>query len=327
MQTDQQLSGAIHSSRSKERDKVASALKRRFRVVAAVTFHYVLLFGLSFVFIYPMLYMFSKSLMTPADLTDASVQWLPKKLSFSNYEYAFEELVFVKSFFNSMVTSLIPALIQILSCAIAGYGLARYRFPGYTLLLGMVLFSFLIPPQTIVVPLYMLFSDMNWINTYLPYIVPPLFGHGLRGALFVLIFMQFFRGLPYQMEEAARIDGASAFRTFWSIMMPLARPAMLVVFLFSLVWHWNDLFQPSLYTMLNENFNLTQYLSIMDGKGEQELSQGLGGAASDLVGLAPTFQNRVMAGALMTILPMLLLYLFTQRYFVEGVERAGIAGE
>lgn len=327
MQTDQQLSGAIHSSRSKERDKVASALKRRFRVVAAVTFHYVLLFGLSFVFIYPMLYMFSKSLMTPADLTDASVQWLPKKLSFSNYEYAFEELVFVKSFFNSMVTSLIPALIQILSCAIAGYGLARYRFPGYTLLLGMVLFSFLVPPQTIVVPLYMLFSDMNWINTYLPYIVPPLFGHGLRGALFVLIFMQFFRGLPYQMEEAARIDGASAFRTFWSIMMPLARPAMLVVFLFSLVWHWNDLFQPSLYTMLNENFNLTQYLSIMDGKGEQELSQGLGGAASDLVGLAPTFQNRVMAGALMTILPMLLLYLFTQRYFVEGVERAGIAGE
>lgn len=327
MQTDQQLSGAIHSSRSKERDKVASALKRRFRVVAAVTFHYVLLFGLSFVFIYPMLYMFSKSLMTPADLTDASVQWLPKKLSFSNYEYAFEELVFVKSFFNSMVTSLIPALIQILSCAIAGYGLARYRFPGYTLLLGMVLFSFLVPPQTIVVPLYMLFSDMNWINTYLPYIVPPLFGHGLRGALFVLIFMQFFRGLPYQMEEAARIDGASAFRTFWSIMMPLARPAMLVVFLFSLVWHWNDLFQPSLYTMLNENFNLTQYLSIMDGKGEQELSKGLGGAASDLVGLAPTFQNRVMAGALMTILPMLLLYLFTQRYFVEGVERAGIAGE
>lgn len=327
MQTDQQLSGAIHSSRSKERDKAASALKRRFRVVAAVTFHYVLLFGLSFVFIYPMLYMFSKSLMTPADLTDASVQWLPKKLSFFNYEYAFEELVFVKSFFNSMVTSLIPALIQILSCAIAGYGLARYRFPGYTLLLGMVLFSFLVPPQTIVVPLYMLFSDMNWINTYLPYIVPPLFGHGLRGALFVLIFMQFFRGLPYQMEEAARIDGASAFRTFWSIMMPLARPAMLVVFLFSLVWHWNDLFQPSLYTMLNENFNLTQYLSIMDGKGEQELSQGLGGAASDLVGLAPTFQNRVMAGALMTILPMLLLYLFTQRYFVEGVERAGIAGE
>jgi multiple sugar transport system permease protein len=274
-----------------------------------------------------MLYMFSKSLMTPADLTDASVQWLPKKLSFSNYEYAFEELVFVKSFFNSMVTSLIPALIQILTCAIAGYGLARYRFPGYTLLLGMVLFSFLVPPQTIVVPIYMLFSDMNWINTYFPYIVPPLFGHGLRGALFVLIFMQFFRGLPYQMEEAARIDGASAFRTFWSIMMPLARPAMLVVFLFSLVWHWNDLFQPSLFTMLNENFNLTQYLSIMDGKGEQELSQGLGGAASDLVGLAPTFQNRVMAGALMTILPMLLLYLFTQRYFVEGVERAGIAGE
>jgi multiple sugar transport system permease protein len=327
MQSDQPLSGAIHSIRSDRRDQAVSAFKRRFRGGAADTFHYVMLFGLSFVFIYPMLYMFSKSLMQPADLTDASVQWIPKKLSFSNYEYAYQELVFVKSFINSMMTSLLPALIQILSCAIAGYGFARYRFPGYTLLLGMVLFAFLVPPQTIVVPLYMLFSDMNWINTFFPYIVPPLFGHGLRGALFVLIFMQFFRGLPYQMEEAARIDGASAFRTFWSIMLPLARPAMLVVFLFSLVWHWNDLFQPSLFTMLNENFNLTQYLAIMDGKGQQELTQGLGGAASDLVGLAPTFQNRVMAGALMTILPMLLLYLFTQRYFVEGVERAGIAGE
>lgn len=327
MQTGYPISGDVQKIRSKGRDTAVSALKRRFRVVVSVTFHYVMLLSLSFVFIYPMLYMFSKSLMQPADLTDATVQWIPKELSFANYEFALKELVFVKSFVNSVMTSFFPALIQTLTCAVAGYGFARYRFPGYTLLLGMVLFAFLVPPQTIVVPLYMLFSDLNWINTYFPYVVPPIFGHGLRGALFVLIFMQFFRGLPYQMEEAARMDGASAFRTFWSIMLPLARSAMLVVVLFSLVWHWNDLFEPSLFTMLTEKFNLTQYLAIMDGKGDQEIQQGLGGAASGLVGLAPTFQNRVMAGALLTILPMLLLYLFTQRYFVEGVERAGIAGE
>lgn len=327
MQADTLFRSAIHKIRSVGQGGTVSALKRRFRSGAAITFHYVMMLNLSFVFIYPMLYMLSKSLMQPIDLTDASVQWIPKELSFANYKYAFQELHYSRSFIYSIQTSLIPALIQILSCAIAGYGFARYRFPGYTLLLGMVLFTFLVPPQTITVPIFMLFSDLHWVNTILPFIVPALFGHGLRGALFVLIFMQFFRGLPSQLEEAARIDGASAFRTFWSIMLPLARSAMLVVFLFSLVWQWNDLFQPSLFTTLNEKFNLTQFMAIIDGQGEREIQQGLGSASSGQVALVPTFLNRIMAGALITILPMLLLYLFTQKYFVEGVERAGIAGE
>lgn len=322
-----ELKAAFHRIRSAGRDRAVSALKRRFRTGAAVTFHYVMLCSLSFVFIYPILYMFSKSLMQSIDLTDASVQWIPKDLSFVNYKSAFQELHYIRSLIFTIQTSLIPAMIQIFTCAVAGYGFARYRFPGYTLLLGMVLFTFLVPPQTISVPLFMFFSDLHWLNTNWPFIVPPLFGHGLRGALFVLIFMQFFRGLPSQLEEAAKIDGASAFRTFWSIMLPLARSAMLVVFLFSLVWHWNDLFQPSLFTTLSDKFNLTQYMAVIDGKGVQELQQGLGGATSGQVGLAPTFLNRIMAGALMTILPMLLLYLFTQKYFVEGIERAGIAGE
>ena len=226
------------------------------------------------------------------------------------------------------MTSLIPALIQIFSCAIVGYGFARYRFPGHTLCLALVLFTFLVPPQTIVVPLYMFFSNFEWINTYFPFIVPPLFGHGLRGALFVLIFMQFFRGLPHQLEESARIDGAGAFRTFWTIMLPLARSAMLVVFLFSLVWHWNDTFQPGLYLTLNEHFNLTQMLAVMNGQGEAAKAAGTGGTAmASVLADVPTFMNRVMAGALLTILPMLILYMFTQRYFVESLERTGIAGD
>ncbi len=303
---------------------------RRIRETVSKLFLYVVLLSLSFVFVYPMLYIFSQSLMQAADVADATVQWIPKELSFQNYVFAFERLAYWKSFLNSAVISLGPALIQIVSCAVVGYGFARYRFPGYNVCLALVLFTFLVPPETIVVPLFVFFSDLGWINTYLPFLVPSLFGHGLRGALFVLIFMQFFRGMPHELEEAARIDGAGAFRTFWTIMLPLARPAMLVVFLFSLVWHWNDVFEPNLYIMLNEHFNLTQQLAILNGEGQLELAQANAANTvnrAGVIGQAPTNLNRVMAGSLLTILPMLILYLFTQRYFVESVERTGIAGE
>lgn len=307
--------------------KVRAIPVRKVRTFGYNLFHYAVLFSLSFVFIYPMLYIVSQSLMQTNDIADATVQWIPKELSFEHYRFAFEKLRYWRSFTNSVVTSLGPALLQILSCAIVGYGFARYRFPGYRLLLGLVLFTFLVPPQTIVVPLYMFFGDLGWINTYLPFLVPSAFGHGLRGALFVLIFIQFFRGLPHQLEESARIDGAGAFRTFRSIMLPLAGPAMLVVFLFSIVWHWNDVFEPNLYFMVSDHYNLPQQLSILDLQGQQRLIDARRVMGGNLMGSVPTSYNRNMAGALLVILPLVVLYGYAQRYFVESVERTGIAGE
>ncbi|MFB9278603.1 carbohydrate ABC transporter permease [Cohnella cellulosilytica] len=300
---------------------------RKVRSLGTQLFHYAVLASLSFVFIYPMLYIVSQSLMQANDIADATVKWIPKELSFEHYRFAFDRLNFWKSFMNSAFTSLGPAVLQIVSCAIVGYGFARYRFPGHTLLMGLVLFTFLVPPQTIVVPLYMFFSDLGWINTVLPFLVPSAFGHGLRGALFVLIFIQFFRGLPSQLEESARIDGAGAFRTFRSIMLPLAGPAMLVVFLFSVVWHWNDIFQPNLYLMLTDHYNLPQRLMILDTQGEQRLSDAQKMMGGGLIGSVPTNYNRSMAGALLTILPLVILYGYAQRYFVESLERTGLAGD
>ncbi|XID90951.1 carbohydrate ABC transporter permease [Paenibacillaceae bacterium WGS1546] len=300
---------------------------RKVRSFGSNLFHYAVLASLSFVFIYPMLYIVSQSFMQANDIADATVKWIPKELSFEHFRFAFDRLNFWGSFMNSTVTSLGPALLQIVSCAIVGYGFARYRFPGHALLLGLVLFTFLVPPQTIVVPLYMFFSDLGWINTVLPFLVPSAFGHGLRGALFVLIFIQFFRGLPFQLEESARIDGAGAFRTFRSIMLPLAGPAMLVVFLFSVVWHWNDVFQPNLYLMLTEHYNLPQRLMILDTQGEQRLSDAQKMMGGGLIGSVPTNYNRSMAGALLTILPLVILYGYAQRYFVESLERTGLAGD
>jgi multiple sugar transport system permease protein len=305
-----------------------TVMARRIKEVISKIFMYVVAISLSFVFIFPMIYMFSKSLMQSSDVADATVQWIPKMLSFNNYSYAFENLEYWNAFTNSSIIALGGALAQVLVCAIVGYGFARYRFPGYGVCLALVLFTFLVPPQTITVPLYLMMSDIplfnwRWIDTYYPFIVPGLFGHGLKGSLFVLIFVQFFRRLPAQLEEASRIDGAGAFRTYWTIMLPLARPAMLVVFLFSVVWHWNDVFQPYLYLMTPDHFNLSQNLGILNGDGEKELASSYTGA----IGAPPTNENRIMAAAMLTILPIFILYLFTQRYFVESVERTGIAGE
>lgn len=210
------------TTRLKASGKLDRVVKRSLQVLN-IAFYYLVILSLTFVFLYPLLYMVSKSMMQVTDVADATVQWLPKKISFGNYFLAWDSLKFWAGFANSAIISFGSAVLQILSCSLIGYGFARYRFPGYAVCFVLLLFTFLVPPQTIVVPLYLFFSDLGWINTHLPFVVPSMFGHGLKGALFVLIFIQFYRGMPKVLEEAARIDGAGAFRTYWKIMFPIAK--------------------------------------------------------------------------------------------------------
>jgi len=311
-----------------DHDKKA-LLMRRTKSIIGNTFYYVLLFSLSFVFVYPLLYMISQSFMRPSDVADATVQWLPKVLTFQNYIEAFKSINYWNGLLNSIWISFGSAILQIISCSFIGYGFARYKFPLKGLWLALLVFTFLVPPQTIVVPLYIFFSDLGWINTLFPFIFPSLFGFGLKGALFVLIFIQFYLNLPKVLEEAAKIDGAGPFRTYWIIMFPLAKPAMIVVFLFSVVWNWNDVFQPNMYLLVPDYFNLAQNLSTFNGnanaQGVNQMSQMV--ASSDAFGLTPTLLNQIMAAVMLTILPIVILYLFVQRAFVEGIERSGISGE
>ncbi|NIK79592.1 multiple sugar transport system permease protein [Paenibacillus castaneae] len=300
---------------------------KRGRGIVGTLFFYLVILSLAFVFVYPLLYMVSKSLMRPEDVADATIQWIPKQFSLRNYAIAMDEIKFWPGLLNSIIISFGSAILQVVSCSIVGYGFARFRFPGQAFFLALVVFTFLVPPQTFVVPLFKFFLDMGWVNTHLPFIVPALLGHGLKGSLFVLIFIQFYRTLPNVLEEAARIDGAGAFRTYWMIMFPLAKPAMLVVFLFSVVWHWNDLFEPNLYLLVPEYFNLAQNMAFFNGNANLDIQQAASSVSTGTLGMAPTLQNQVMAGVMLTILPILILYMFTQRYFVESVERSGIAGE
>ena len=240
---------------------------------------YILLIDISFVLLYPLLYILVNSFKTFADFMDPTVLWVPTKLYTGNYEFAFQAMNFWTGLKQSLLITIPPAVFQLVTCAITGYVFARYEFPFKGWLFAIVLLSFIIPPQTIAVSTYMLFARMKWLNTIYPFIVPALFAQGLRGALFIIIFRQFFKGLPWELEDAARVDGAGAIRTFTQIMVPMAIPAMLVVFLFSVVWHWNDYFQPLMYLHKVELFPLPMRVTQVN----RELEAMLGSAATGIV--------------------------------------------
>lgn len=272
-----------------------------------------ILLNIALLYLRPFLTMISTMFKSDTDLTDPTVVWIPIEWNFNNAVFGFQFMHYVQTGLHSLTIAGSAAVFQVLSCAITGYALARLNFAFRGFWFFLVLLTFLIPPQTILIPLYMLYSKLGMLKTPLPFIVPALFGHGLKGALFVIIFRQFFRTLPAELEEAARIDGAGAFRLFFKVMLPLARPAILVVFLFSIVWHWNDTYLPSLF--LGQEYK-TLPLQL------DNLQSSMG----DVVGYIDTkITNQVyMAASFWIVLPPLLLYMIAQKWFVQGVERTGL---
>ena len=314
-------------------------------ILRAVT--YLILADISFVFLYPVFYMIATSFKSVQDLTDPTIVWIATGFDLNNYLLAWQSVDFVHAFSNSAQIAILAGIGQVVSCAFVGYGFGRMHFPGRELLFLLVIFTFLVPPETIIVPLFIQYKtlprlaiDFNlaafphivaasgsfgpgniaehgWIDTYWPFIFPAFLAQGLKGPVFILIFRQFFRGQPWELEEAARVDGAGALQTFFRIMLPLAKPAILVTFLFSIVWHWNDFLEPLIYLNRRELFTLPMRLSVLG----QALNDVTGGQGSD-------FYNEalVMAACLLVILPVLVLYVFTQRFFTESIDRTGVVG-
>lgn len=271
-----------------------------------------LLVDVAFIFVIPILRLISTSLMDIMDLYDPTVVWLPRRLALENYTRAFQALQYWDALKNTILVAGGAAVLQTLSCAMAGYGFARFKFPGRDKIFLLVLFVMIVPPHAIIIQLFILVKNLKWLETYWPFLVPSAFGMGLRGALFVFIYRQFFKGMPWELEDAAMIDGAGPLRIFTNVMLPLAQPAILVVFLFSLVWHWNDSLEPSIYLSRAEMFFLPQRLSVVETALESMQLRGMWGTGT------------IMAATLFVILPLLVLYIFTQRYFVESIERTGL---
>ncbi|MDR6549118.1 carbohydrate ABC transporter permease [Paenibacillus qinlingensis] len=278
---------------------------------------YYLLSIVAFLYLQPFFYMVTTMLKSLGDLLDPTVQWIPRTLDWSNLERAFKGLKYPEAVLNTSTIALFGSLIQVLICGMTGYALARLKFPGKKLIFGLVFLTFLIPPQIIIIPLYVIFSKLGWLNTPFVFLVPALFGQGLKSALFIIIFRQFFNSLPKALEEAAMIDGASVFRLFFRIIFPLSLPACLVVFLFSFVWYWNEFYMTSFF--LSTDFT--------------PLSLRLGSLETVIFGPNPVPEAQMnnpvtegtkMAGAFLIVFPPLLLYMIAQRWFVEGIERTGL---
>lgn len=288
-------------------------------------FVYLLLICIGFVYLYPLLYMVTKSFMSVSDLLDSSINWIPSQLFAENYTNAAKAMDFWKSFQASVIVAGVPTIINVIICSAVGYGFARYNFKGKTVMMGLLLFSFIVPPQITMMPTYVLYNNLGILNSIKAFIIPAIFGQGLKSPIFILIFYQFFRQVPKALIEAAKIDGAGHFKSFAKIAIPSAGPAILVVFLFSFVWYWNESYLTQLYVVgafaQNSPWEtlMVALKSFNDSYGTTSSVAG-----SQMMNLNECIK---MAATMLSILPLLIMYFVLQRNFVESVDRTGITGE
>lgn len=293
---------------------------------------FILILGLSFVIIYPILQKISTAFKHQTDLYSPIVVWIPETFTLDNFRSAMSILEYGDTLLNTFVLSATTAILTTASCALAGYAFARLRFKGSGILFFGVILTIVVPPTTILIPMYMnlreftlggiipLFtgSPINLLNSYWPFILTSITGTSLRAGLYIFIFNQFFRGLPKALEEAAYMDGANVVKTFFMVMLPNAKSAMVTVLLFSFVWQWNDSFFTTTY-LTSANVMATKLSSLPYNL--KTFLDSSGGSVD------PFYLSMVQdTGILLAIAPLIILYLFVQKQFVESVERTGIVG-
>lgn len=296
---------------------------------------YALLIAIGFVYLYPLLFMFVTSLKSADDLLNPMVQWVPTQFFLGNYDKALKVLDYPTKLGASILVAVAPSLIQTAVCSVVGYGLARYRFPGKTLIIALVLATFIIPSQSTVIPQMLTYQgikigDRSMLGSILVLILPALGAQGFNSAIFILIFYQTFLAMPKVLEEAARLDGASDLRIFLTVGLPAAIPSFIVAIIFSVVWYWNETYltvifldntKPSLLDLPIPLTTLPMQLIKFSQAYENLYPPGT-------VNVLDRLNEAVkLAGTFLNILPLLVMYFVMQRWFVESVERTGITGE
>ena len=270
------------------------------------------LLAIIYVILFPILYALSSSFLTERQLIDPSVVWIPKEITFENYAAAWEVLEYGSNFVFTMFLVVVSTLLQIFGCTLAAYGFARFKFKFRGLLFFCVIITIVLPPQMLVVQQYAIFKNLGLLNTVFTYFLPALLGQGIRSGLMIYIFRQFIKGLPRELEEAAYIDGCGVFKTFWRIVVPSTAISFLVVLIFSMVWYWNESLTASMF------FDSTKPMAIMLAEMKANIS-------AQEVGI-DAVRNVLMSGVILFITPMVVIYCFLQKYFIQGIERSGLVG-
>ena len=291
--------------------------------------------GFCFVILYPVISMISKAFMHQSDIYDNTVIWIPKHFTLDNLKYAWTSMNYPKSLLLSFLMSLSITVLQTFSCMMAGYAFARFEFPLKKLAFILVVFTIMIPPQQTMIPLYLHFKSFdvfgilsllgitppNLLDSFTPFLLMAATCMGIRNGLFIFIFRQYFRSVPWETEESAMVDGASALRIFLSIMLPNAVTIIATVFLFSFVWEWNDTFYTGMLLQKTETLTKAfEYYNMLITSTNVTVSGSFNTTDPNVVSM---LQN---AGIFLVMVPLIAIYSFTQRYFVEGIERTGIVG-
>jgi multiple sugar transport system permease protein len=256
------------------------------------------------VMLLPFLWLVSTSLKEQRQIFVYPPQWIPNPIRWQNYPEALTSLPFARYTVNTLLITSLTMIGVLLTSSLAAYGFARLRFPGRDLIFMVLLSTLMLPYAVIMIPQYIMFKYLGWIDTYLPLIVPFWFGGGIFN---IFLLRQFFRTIPADLTEAARIDGASELRIYWQIILPLAGPALAVVAIFTFINTWNDFLGPLIY--LSSQTKYTMALGLASFKG-----------------LYATQWHYLMAASTVMVVPIIVLFFLAQRYFVQGIVMTGTKG-
>ncbi len=287
-----------------------------------------IIIGVGYVILSPVIGMFVNSISSNRDAYNPMVFVLPQSPTLERYALAIQRLEYFPTMGRDLLYTITLTGIQLLICSMVGYGFARFNFPLKKLLFGCVVVMIVIPTHTIMLPLYMTFKNFDpfglmtsltgapgLMGTVIPMYLMTLLGCGVRSGIYIYLFNQFFRGLPKEIEEAALVDGAGVWYTYFRIMLVNAMPSVITVTVFSIVWQFNDMFYAKLF-LISQDVVISKRIS-----GLQALI-----ANQDKI-LEVTIQELYLhAGVILIILPVIIIYCILQKYFIEGVERSGIVG-
>ena len=313
------------------RSRLSRAARRLRRFNWYNVLVYILLLNLAFIFLYPFIYMLVTSFKSYADLMDATVKWYPREFTPRNWSEAVKQILMpVELFgrtvnlpvplFNSVLISVLATVGHVLSCSITAYGFSRFQFPGKNLLFVFVIATIIVPVQTIIVPQFSLYNSLR-LTQRLALIVPAFFGMGLKGGIFIFLFRQFFLKISPSLEEAAAIDGCNPYSTYFRIILPTSGPVLLVSSILSIVWHWNDVFEPSIYITESKNQMLPQLLPGL----EQTLQALQESVTAESLATREVFTlGVIMAVAAITVAPLVIMYFILQKRFVQSIDRTGL---
>lgn len=308
-----------------DRKKMATMLKK----LLFWLFRLVMIVGISYVILGPLISIVSKSFFSDADQYNNMVFVIPQAPTMERYQIAWAQMKYPTVLANTMIYVIAILIINVIICSMVGYGFARFEFPCKKLLFALVIVMIVMPTHTIMLPLYVTFrkfdifgiisaingQPLNLLQSPTPMYIMSLFGCGLRSGLYIYIFNQFFRGLPKEIEEAAFVDGAGMFYTYFRIMLINAMPSVITVAIFSLVWQYNDTFYARLFGISTKTL-LSMNIASLQATVANSLQ------LSD-----PNISVLYLdAGMVLVILPVLIIYILLQKQFIEGVERSGIVG-